>query len=151
MWVPTLLLTPAKIRIFRQKTAKFGPFGPLPGQITMRTRCLDGLSVTWVLKILLPPKKNKDFWPKKANQAQKYAFVVILGQILAFLAHLVPCPTNKQCKRYVSTKIFSSSDKNQDFWPKNDQILPKICFWAHVGLGGSFGALLVGWRSGSIL
>ena len=35
--------------------------------------------------------------------------------------------------RYVGTKTFASSCKNQDFWPKNGQIWPKIGIFGHFG------------------
>ena len=51
--------------------------------------------VTEVKKTDLGPKssipKNMDFRPN-------LAVIGILGQIFAFLAHLVPCPTKTQCK-----------------------------------------------------
>ena len=56
-------------------------------------------SVIWVPKLLLIPIKIRNFVPKKAKFGQKYDFLVILGQMLAFLAHFVPCPTKKQCKK----------------------------------------------------
>ena len=39
----------------------------------------------------LPPIENRE----TAKYGPKYAFLVILGQILAFLINLVPCPTKK--------------------------------------------------------
>ena len=55
----------------------FGPFGPMADQKTMRTRCLGGVSVTWVPKLLLPPVEIRIFVPETAKFGQKYAFVVI--------------------------------------------------------------------------
>ena len=59
--------------------------------------------------------------------AKNHALLVILGQILTFLAHLVPCLTKKTMQiannlprwffRYMGTKTFASSHKNLDFWP----------------------------------
>ena len=49
-------------------------------------------SVRWIPKLLFPPVEIRKFVPK-------YAVVVILGQILAFLALLVTCPTGKMQKR----------------------------------------------------
>ena len=43
--------------------------------------------------------KIRVFGPKTVIFSPKYAFLVILSQILAFLAHLVPCPTKKQCEQ----------------------------------------------------
>ena len=52
---------------------------------------------------------------KKLNMA----ILVILGQVLAFLAHLVPCPTKEQFERgayvvfeYVGAKTFANSQKD---------------------------------------
>ena len=42
----------------------FGPFGLIPDWQTMRTSCLGGYSVTWVPKLLLPPKRIRFFGPK---------------------------------------------------------------------------------------
>ena len=39
------------------------------------------------------------FVRKTAKFGPKYAFLVILGQILAFFAHFVPCPTKNQCEQ----------------------------------------------------
>ena len=43
------------------------------------------------------PIKIRIFGPKTAKFGPKYAFLVILGQIMAFFAHFVPCTTKKQC------------------------------------------------------
>ena len=74
----------------------FGPFDLMPDQKTMQTSCLGGFSIMWVPKILLTPVKIRIFGLKPAKFGPKYAFVVNLGQILAFFAHFVPCPTNNQ-------------------------------------------------------
>ena len=42
----------------------FGPFGPIPDRKTKRTSCVGGYSVTWVPKLLLPPKRIRIFGPK---------------------------------------------------------------------------------------
>ena len=109
MLVPKLLLTPIKIRIFGTKTAKFGPklaffchfgqFDPGADQKTMQLRCIGAFSIKWVSKLLLPLIKIRIYGPLTAIFGPKYAFLVILGQILAFSAHLVPCPIKKQCKQ----------------------------------------------------
>ena len=77
----------------------FGPFDLMPDQKTMGTSCPGGFSIMWVLKLLLTPIKIRIFGPKMAKFGPKYAFLVILGQILAFFAHFVQCPTKKQCKQ----------------------------------------------------
>ena len=94
MWLPKLLLTPIKTRIFGPQTAKFGPklafwakywhFWPIWSHgrpKMMRIRCLCGFSVAWVPKLLLPPVRIRIFGPKTAKFGPKYAFLVILGQI----------------------------------------------------------------------
>ena len=89
--------------------------------------------------------------PKTAKFGPKYAFLVILGQILPFLHILSNArPKNNVNKvprwvfRYVGNKAFDFSSKKMDFLPKNDQIWPKIGIFGH-GHAGLFGALLVGW------
>ena len=87
-----------------------------------------------------------------AKFGQEYAFFVILGQILAFLAHLVLCPTQKTMQtRCLSGFLICGY---QNFAPfkklgylakKRLILLPKNAFSTHIGLAGSFGALLVGW------
>ena len=55
--------------------------------------------VMLVPKLLLNPIKIRLFGPKMAKFGQKSSFLVILGQILAFLAHIVQCPTKIQCEQ----------------------------------------------------
>ena len=43
--------------------------------------------------------KERDFGPKTAKFGPKYAFLVILGQILPFFAHFVHYPTKNQCEQ----------------------------------------------------
>ena len=89
IWVPKLLLTPLKIRIFGPKTAKFGQkdaFLVILGHFAQDT-------------YLLNPIKIRLFGPKTAKIGPKSAFLVILGQILPFFAHFVQCPTKKQCEQ----------------------------------------------------
>ena len=57
----------------------------------------------WVPKVLLTPIIIWIFGPKRAKFGPIYAFLVILGQILAFLAHFIPCPAKKQ-----GAKVFFS-------------------------------------------
>ena len=102
MWIPKLLLTPAKIRNFGPKNSQIWPKNGIFGQILafwpiwshakqnkVRTRCIGGFSVRWVPRLLLPPVKNWFFVPKTTKFGPKLAFLVILGQALP--AHLVPC------------------------------------------------------------
>ena len=64
----------------------FGPFDLMPDQKTMQTSCLGGFFITWVPKLFLTPVKIRIFGPKTAKFGPKYAFLVILAQILAFFA-----------------------------------------------------------------
>ena len=50
-------------------------------------------------KTFASSQKNYDFWLKTAKFGPMYAFLVILGQIMAFSAHLIPCPAKKQCEQ----------------------------------------------------
>merc|ERR1712004_255550 len=61
----------------------------MSNQKTMQTRCLGGVSVMWVTKLLLSPVKIRIFCPKPTKFDLKLAFLFILGQALP--AHLVPC------------------------------------------------------------
>ena len=106
-----------------------------------------------VPKLLLNPIKIRLFGPKTAKFGPKYAFLVILGQILPFLHILSNArPKNNVNKvprwvsRYVGNKTFDFSSKKKDFLPKNDQIWPKIGIFGQFGPGhaGLFSALLVG-------
>ena len=102
MCVPKLSLTPVKIRIFGQKLTFlpnigiFGPFGLMADQKTMRTRCLGVFPLCGYQNFCFLPR---NFGPKMAKFGPQYGFAAILGKILAFLAHLVPCPTKKQCEQ----------------------------------------------------
>ena len=106
-----------------------------------------------VPKLLLNPIKIRIFGPKTAKFGPKYAFLVILGQILPFLHILSNArPKNNVNKvprwvfRYVGNKAYDFSSKKKDFLPKNDQIWPKIGIFGQFGPGhaGLFSALLVG-------
>ena len=66
---------------FGQILAFFSPFGHMPDQKTMQTRCLYGFSIMWVPKLLLPSVKIEFFGPKEPKFGPKFAFGVILGQI----------------------------------------------------------------------
>ena len=104
----------------------------------------------WVPQFLLTPVKIGIFGPKTAKFGQKYAFLVILGQILAFFAHFVPCLTKKQCEEsawggfYVMwvAKLLIFPVKIRIFCPRTTKFGPKLAFLP--GLAGSSGALLVG-------
>jgi len=58
----------------------------MPDQKTMRTRCVGGFSVMWVLKQTFPFSVKIRIFAQKMT---KLAFLGILGQ--ALLANLVPC------------------------------------------------------------
>ena len=82
-----------------------------------------------VPKLLLTPMKIRFFGLKTVKFGPKYAFLVILGQILPFFAHFVQCPTKNNVNEvprwvfsYVGNKTFDFSSKKKDCLPKNDQI-----------------------------
>ena len=108
MWVPKLYLLPKKIEIFGPKTAKFVPklvylakychFWPIWSHVRPKNnanKVQKWFSFMWIPKLLLLLVKIGIFGRKTAKFGPKYAYLVILGQILAFIIHLVPCPTNK--------------------------------------------------------
>ena len=83
MWVPKLLLPPAKSRIFGLNTAKFGPkytlfghfgpniglsdpFGAMPDQKNNANDMSNWFFDMWVQELLLPPNKIRLFGPKTA-------------------------------------------------------------------------------------
>ena len=97
-------------------------------------------SVMLVPKLLLTPIKIRIFGPKTAKFGPKSAFLVILGQILPFFAHIVQCwPKNNVNKvprwvfRYVGNKTFDFSSKKKDFLPKTTKFGPKLAFLVNLG------------------
>ena len=108
MGVPKVVLPPLKIRILGPKTVKIGKklallvifgqifaflvhFDALPDQKTMGMRCL--------IRFLICEYQNLGFRLKNGKILPKICILVILGQILAFLIHLVLCLTKKRCER----------------------------------------------------
>ena len=98
MNVPKVLLPPKKME-FWPKIGNFGHFEPnigLFGHLVLcPTKNNENEVPRWLfdkwkskLLLLLPPKKIRIFGSKPAKFGPKYAFLVILGQILAILAHL---------------------------------------------------------------
>ena len=108
-----------------------------------------------VPKLLLTPIKIRIFGPKMAKFGPKYAFLDILGQILAFFTHFIPCLSKKKMRTRCLgrssvmwvTKHLISPVKIRFFFAQRDQIWPKLVFFDHFGpgLAGSFGAPWVGW------
>ena len=142
MWVPKLLPTPIEIWIFGPNTTKFCPnwhFWPNIG-IGNANKVPSWFFRYVGTKTYASSCKNQDFCQKKAKFGPKYAFLAILGQILALLAPLMPCPTKKKRGfiRYVDNKAFASSRRNQDSWPKKAKFGPK-----YISLCDPFFALLV--------
>ena len=116
----------------------------------MQKRCLGGFSVTWVPKLLLPLVRIRIFRPKTAKFGPKYLFLVILGHILAFLAHFGPWSTKItmriRCLGGFSVmcvpELLLSPVKIRIFCPKTTEI--GIVGHFGPGLAGSFDALLTG-------
>ena len=116
-----------------------------------------------VPKLLLTPIKIRIFGPKTAKFGPKYAFLVILGQVLLHILSNAR-PKNNVNKvprwvfRYVGNKAYDFSSKKKDFLPKNDQIWPKIGIFGQAIFGQAMQAYsvpcwLVGWwlwRAGCI-
>ena len=115
--------------IFCPKTSQFGQtlafliilaqifyfmvhFGALPDHKTMGTRCLVG-SLICEYQNFCSLSKKLGFWPENGQIGTKYAFLVILGQILAFLVHFGAIPDKKNINK---TVIFA----------------PKYAFLAHL-------------------
>ena len=82
----------------------FCPFDPMPDNKTMQTSCLGGFFCYVDTKTFTSPIKIRIFGPTTAKFSRKYAFMIILGQILAFFAHFVQCLTNNQCKKGASSR-----------------------------------------------
>ena len=104
--VPKLLLTPMKIGNFGPKYAFVVILGQILAFLAHLIPCLaknnvnkvpSWFFVTRVPKLLLTPMKIGNF-------GLKYAFVVILGQILAFLTHLIPCPAINNVNKVPRTR-----------------------------------------------
>ena len=97
----------------------------MPDHKTMQTRCPGGFSVMWVPKLLLTP---------------------IFGQILAFLAHLVPRPTKKRCKQGAYVVFLLSGYQNFYSLPpkirfraqKRPNLAQNWHFWPNIGIFGPF-------------
>ena len=86
------------IQIFGSKLHIFvpsGQFEPHRSMFSTRKRCLIGSLIWGYQKFCsIPPKM--DFWPKNG---QIWPKIGIFGQILAFLAYLIPWPTKQWCKQ----------------------------------------------------
>ena len=93
-----------------------------------------------VPKLLLTPLESRIFSPKTAEICPKYAFLVILGQVLLFL----PISSNSRPKnnankvlkwvfRYVGNKTFDFSSKKRIFCSKTTKFSLKF-----LSIAGSF-------------
>ena len=139
---------PPKNWILGPKTAKFGPklafwakyrhFCPIWSKAWPKNdanKLSRWFSVMLVPKLLLTPIKIRIFGPKTAKFGPKYAFLVILGQILPFLHILSNArPKNNVNKvprwvfRYVGNKTFDFSSKKRIFCSKTTKFSPKLAF-----------------------
>ena len=110
----------------------------MPDQKTMRTRCPDGFSVTWVPKHLLPSIRIRIFGPKRPNLVRNLHH----RSFRAKYWHFWPISSRAQPKsnankvprwffHYVGTKTFAFSSKNLNFLLKNDLIWPQIWIFGH--------------------
>ena len=101
-------------------------------------------------KTFASSRRIRIFGSKTAEFGPKYAKLVILGLLLAFLIHLVPCPTNKTMRMRCLSGFLICGYQNFCSLPgclaQIRPILPQnMLSWAHTVLAGLFGALLVGW------
>ena len=160
---PLFLAVFGHSHVRRATTLNFGPISTkLEGivraikKMTQKDKLPRWFSVMLVPKLLLTPIKIRFFGPKTAKFGTKYAFLVILGQILPFFAHFVQCLTKNNVNkvprwvfRYVGNKTFDFSSEKKDFLPKNNQIRLKIGIFGQFGPGhaGLFNALSVAWLS----
>ena len=94
-----------------------------------------------VPKLLLTPIKIWISGPKMSKIGPKYAFLVILGQILPFFSHLSnaqPKTNVNKVPRWVSlfqvTKLLISPVKKKGFFcPKTTKFGPKLAFLVNLG------------------
>jgi hypothetical protein len=77
----------------------FAPFDLMTDQKNNADKLSRWFSVMLVPKLSLTSIKIMIFGQKTAKLGPKFAFLVILGQILPFFAHFVQCPTKKQCEK----------------------------------------------------
>ena len=80
---------------FWPKTDIFGQISAFLAHLISRSTKKDANKVPRWFSVKWVPKLG----PNTAKFCPNYAFVVILCQILAFFAHLVPCPTKKQLEQ----------------------------------------------------
>ena len=76
----------------------------------------------WVPKLLLPPVRIKIFGHKTGKFGPKYAFLVILGQILAFLAHFVPCPLAPETTFQITAKKHDTAKNSNSSFNKGEVV-----------------------------
>ena len=90
---------------FRQNMGIFGPFDLMPDQKNNADKLPKWFFVTLIPKLLLTPIKSRIFGPNTAKFGPKYAFLVILGQILPFfhiLSNAQPKTNVNKVPRWVS-------------------------------------------------
>merc|ERR1712223_1339553 len=154
-----IAITKQKIDFWPQISKFWGQkstFSPLAANWSLNDQCFQhkkGVSLQSRYegtKIFTPCPKKLDFGPKNGQIWPKTG---ILGQISAFLPHLIQGLTKNYMNkvprwvfRYVGNKTFDFSSKKKDFLPKNDQVWPKTGIFGQFGPGhaGLFSALLVG-------
>ena len=130
--------------------AKYLPFWSIlllcPHKKSMGMRCLVGFLICEYQNFCCLSEKL-GFCPKTATFGPKYAFLVILGQILALLIHLVLCPTKKQMwtkqQQNEVARLFSDmwvpelllpSKMIRIFGPKMAIFAPKFAFFVTYSL-----------------
>ena len=142
--VPKVLLPAPKKWIFGPKLAlcaKYRHFWPIWSNAWPKNnedKLFRWFSVMLVPKLLLTPIQIRIFGPKTAKIGPKYAFLVILAQILPFFAHFVQWPTKNNVNkvprwvfRYVGNKTFDFSRKKKGFFaPKRPNLAQNWHFWS---------------------
>ena len=99
-----------------------------------------------VPKLLLTPIKIRIFGPKTAKFGPKSAFLVILGQILAFLVHMMPSPTQMKSLGVFPERMYQKclllSVKITIWAQKRPVLLINSHFWPNISLDGLFDAMI---------
>ena len=108
MLAPKLLLTPIKIWIFGQKTAKFcpkyafwpnigicGQFGPMANQKNDANKVPRWFFCYVDTKTFASSQKNKDFWPKNSHIWPEIGIIGHFGPNICIFGPFRPMPDQK--------------------------------------------------------
>ena len=149
--VPKVLL-PLLKNVFFAQNCQFAKYW----QFCQKKQCKQGAQVVFYYvgtkNFCFLPYKIRIFDQKTAKFGLTHAFLVLQGQILAYLIHLVPCPTNKTMPTRCLTGFlicvcqnFCSLTKQLGRLAQNVNC-PEICFCWHIqALPAHLATLLSGW------